>query len=150
MFVVGGNDLFPSFRGFIGDMKIYRRVALGYDQVWIKKNSFTPSLKVRYVSAAAKGRSRFDCELASSFSSNWPMWFCEENIFCVRRSIKTVQTNSNSKKFVEIRFWLGDWKRAVLPLRQNCCSHERILKFQKVVCEKFTVNKKHQENVFCS
>jgi hypothetical protein len=32
-FIIGGSDLNPSFRGFIHQMDIYRRVALTYEQV---------------------------------------------------------------------------------------------------------------------
>ncbi|CAF0804952.1 unnamed protein product [Adineta ricciae] len=32
-FVIGGTDIVPSFRGFIGQMDVYRRVALTYEQL---------------------------------------------------------------------------------------------------------------------
>ncbi|CAM4859821.1 unnamed protein product [Rotaria socialis] len=44
-FIVGGNDLTPSFRGFISQLDIYRRIALTYEQLPKKlDHSFMPYL----------------------------------------------------------------------------------------------------------
>ncbi len=34
-FIIGGSDLISSFRGYITQMDIYRRIALTYEQVFI-------------------------------------------------------------------------------------------------------------------
>jgi hypothetical protein len=39
-FVVGGSDTSRSFRGFISQMDVYRRIALTYEQVWVYRFDF--------------------------------------------------------------------------------------------------------------
>ncbi|CAF2504289.1 unnamed protein product [Rotaria sp. Silwood2] len=87
-FIVGGSDITPSFRGFISQMDIYRRIALTYDQLPKRLDiSFMP-----YLPSIIQESS--DCKRHLHLFRQ-----CREHIFLILRLLNQFLVTCNAQPF---------------------------------------------------